>query len=38
MKLGLVGGIVADERGNRLVGVVGVSAGFVTLLIAYFYT
>jgi len=36
--LGIVGGIIADERGKRPIGLLGFSVGFLALLVAYFYT
>jgi hypothetical protein len=36
--MGIVGGIVADERGKRPLGLGGFAVGFFALLIAYFYT
>lgn len=36
--LGIIGGIIADERGKRPIGLVGFSVGFLALLVAYFYT
>jgi hypothetical protein len=36
--MGIVGGIVADERGKRPIGLAGFAVGFFALLIAYFYT
>jgi hypothetical protein len=35
---GMVGGIIADERGKRPIGLAGFAVGFFALLIAYFYT
>lgn len=35
---GLLGGIVADERGNRPLGLAGIAVGFCALLIAGLYT
>ena len=36
--VGIVGGIVADERGKRPAGLAGLAVGFFALLVAIFYT
>jgi hypothetical protein len=35
---GLVGGVIVDEEGRRVLALVSVTVGFFALMIAYFYT
>jgi hypothetical protein len=36
--IGLIGGLIADEKGHRPLGLAGIAVGMFALFIAYFHT